>query len=58
MNELTERGVGIIMISSDLPEIINISNRVCVVHEGRIAGIVEGTDVNEEKIMTLATGGK
>lgn len=58
MNELTERGVGIIMISSDLPEVINISNRVCVVHEGSIAGIVEGTDINEEKIMTLATGGK
>ncbi|HLQ74923.1 MAG TPA: ATP-binding cassette domain-containing protein, partial [Alloiococcus sp.] len=58
MMELTKRGVGILMVSSDLPEVMEISNRVCVVHEARITGEVTGDDINEEKIMTLATGGK
>lgn len=58
MMELTERGVGILMVSSDLPEVMEISNRVCVVHEGRLAGEVTGDDITEEKIMTLATGGE
>ncbi|GEK88341.1 ribose ABC transporter ATP-binding protein [Alkalibacterium putridalgicola] len=57
MKELAERGVGIIMVSSDLPEIIGISDRVIVVHEGHIAGEVEKEELSEEKIMTLATGG-
>lgn len=57
MQELTERGVGIIMISSDLPEIIGISNRVLVVHEGTISGEVKKENLSEERIMTLATGG-
>ncbi|QIN25689.1 ATP-binding cassette domain-containing protein [Staphylococcus chromogenes] len=57
MNELTERGVSIIMISSELPEVIGMSDRVMVVHEGRIAGHLTGEDMTEEKIMTLATGG-
>lgn len=57
MKELTERGVGIIMVSSDLPEVIGISDRVVVVHEGRIAGELDKTELSEEKIMTLATGG-
>lgn len=57
MKELAERGVGIIMVSSDLPEIIGISDRVVVVHEGHIAGEMDKVDLSEEKIMTLATGG-
>lgn len=57
MNELTERGVSIIMISSELPEVIGMSDRVMVVHEGRIAGDLTGNRVTEENIMTLATGG-
>lgn len=58
MHELTERGMSIIMISSELPEIIGMSDRVAVVHEGNIAGILEKDDISEEHIMTLATGGK
>lgn len=57
MEELVERGVGIIMVSSDLPEVIGISHRVLVVHEGKIAGEVREDELTEEKIMTLATGG-
>ncbi len=57
MKELTDRHVGIIMVSSDLPEIIGISDRVLVVAEGRLAGEVSGDQITEENIMTLATGG-
>ncbi|GAB2500361.1 ribose ABC transporter ATP-binding protein RbsA [Alkalibacterium psychrotolerans] len=58
MKELAERGVGIIMVSSDLPEVIGVSNRVLVVHEGRISGELNREELSEERIMTLATGGK
>lgn len=58
MHELTDRGMSIIMISSELPEIIGMSDRVAVVHEGSIAGTLEGSAITEERIMTLATGGK
>lgn len=58
MNELTERGVAIIMVSSELPEILGMSDRVLVVHEGRIAGELMKADATQEKIMTLATGGQ
>lgn len=58
MKELVERGVGIIMVSSDLPEIIGISDRVLVIHEGKVAGEIKKDHLTEENIMTLATGGK
>lgn len=57
MNELAERGVAIIMVSSDLPEILGVSDRVIVIHEGKLAGELAKTEATEEKIMTLATGG-
>ena len=57
MNELADRGVAIIMVSSDLPEILGVSDRVLVVHEGKIAGELIKADATEEKIMQLATGG-
>ncbi|MHC5879345.1 ATP-binding cassette domain-containing protein, partial [Streptococcus pyogenes] len=38
MNELAERGVPIIMVSSDLPEVLGVSDRIMVMHEGRIMG--------------------
>ncbi|PHK49128.1 sugar ABC transporter ATP-binding protein [Staphylococcus edaphicus] len=57
MNELTERGMSIIMVSSELPEVIGMSDRVAVVHEGNIVGVLNNKDLTEERIMTLATGG-
>ncbi|SFH54902.1 sugar ABC transporter ATP-binding protein [Pisciglobus halotolerans] len=57
MNELADRGVAIIMVSSDLPEILGVSDRVLVIHEGKLAGELSRTEATEEKIMTLATGG-
>jgi len=57
MNNLVQTGVSIIMISSELPEIINMSDRVAVVHNGSIKGILNKDELSQEKIMHLATGG-
>ncbi|XYR61104.1 sugar ABC transporter ATP-binding protein [Bacillus amyloliquefaciens] len=58
MNELTDRGVAIIMVSSELPEILGMSDRIIVVHEGRISGEINAAGATQEHIMTLATGGQ
>ena len=58
MNELTNDGVSIIMVSSELPEVLGMSDRVMVIHEGRVAGILDRSDATPESIMTLATGGQ
>jgi len=51
---LAQAGVVIVMISSDMEEILNMSDRVAVMHEGAITGTLARADCNEEKIMTLA----
>jgi ribose transport system ATP-binding protein len=56
MNELVNEGVSCILISSELEEIIGMCNRVVVMKEGRITGILEGEHINEEEIMLHATG--
>ena len=56
MRELADRGGVILMISSDMEEVINVSDRVAVMHEGRITGVLERADCNEENIMQLAVG--
>lgn len=58
MNQLTAKGVTIIMVSSDLPEVLGMSDRIMVVHEGTVAGILDSQEATQERIMTLATGGK
>ena len=57
INELTERGMSIILISSELPEVIGLSDRVAVMKEGRLMDIIDKEKINQENIMTLATGG-
>lgn len=57
MNELAAKGVAIIMISSDLPEVLRVSDRIMVVREGTIAGELSKEEATQEKIMNLATGG-
>ena len=57
MNRLAESGVGIIMISSELPEVLGMSDRILVMHEGRIAGELSREEATQEAIMHLATGG-
>ncbi|MFA7203998.1 MAG: sugar ABC transporter ATP-binding protein, partial [Candidatus Caldatribacteriota bacterium] len=55
INKLAEKGVGIIMISSELEEVLGISDRIMVMHEGQCAGILERKEATQEKIMALAT---
>ncbi|HEY3411682.1 MAG TPA: sugar ABC transporter ATP-binding protein [Armatimonadota bacterium] len=57
MHELASRGNGILMISSELPEILGMSDRVVVMHEGRIAGELPRDKATSEAVMHLATGG-
>ncbi len=56
MNELAENGIAIIMISSELEEVIGMSDRIMVMSAGRSKGTLEENDFSQEKIMTLATG--
>jgi ribose transport system ATP-binding protein len=56
MRELSDRGVGILMISSDMEEVIGVSDRVAVMHEGRIAGLLGREALSEQAIMSLAVG--
>ena len=58
MNELTDRGVAIIMVSSELPEVLGMSDRILVVHEGKMTGELTSEEATQEKIMTFATGGQ
>lgn len=55
MNDLVQQGMSIIMISSELPEVLGMSDRVYVVSEGRIAGELPIEEATQEKIMHLAT---
>ena len=55
IRELTRRGIGVIMASSELPELIGMSDRILVFHEGRISGELARADFTEETIMRLAT---
>lgn len=54
MNSLVKRGMSIIMISSDLPEVINMSDRVVVMREGEVSGILGRDQISQERIMRHA----
>ena len=56
MNELAEQGVAIVMISSELEEVLGMSDRVMVMHEGQSNGTLNIADATQERIMHLATG--
>ncbi len=56
MRTLAENGAVILMISSDMEEVLNVSDRVAVMHEGKITGVLDRTTCTEENIMQLATG--
>lgn len=57
MRKLADEGVAILMISSDMEEVIGVSDRVAVMHEGAIAGMLERDALSETSIMHLAVGG-
>ena len=56
MNRLTAAGLGILMISSELPEVLGMSDRIVVMHEGRVAGTLAREAATPELVMHLATG--
>ncbi len=56
MSDLARQGIGIIMISSEMPEILAMSDRIVVMHEGRIAGILDRSEATQERIMAYASG--
>lgn len=56
MDELAARGIGVVLISSELPEILGMTDRVAVFHQGRITGVLETARTNQEEIMRYASG--
>jgi ribose transport system ATP-binding protein len=56
MNQLTARGVGIIMISSELPEILGMSDRIIVMHDGKITAVLDAREATQEKVLSRALG--
>jgi len=56
MRALADNGVAVLMISSDMEEVIGVSDRVAVMHEGRISGLLGRDQFSEENILRLAVG--
>ena len=56
MVDLAEQGVAIIMISSELPEILGMSDRIAVMHGGRVAGVLARHEATQQRILSLALG--
>ena len=58
MSQLAQEGVGVLMISSELPEVLGVSDRILVMHDGRVTGEFAHNQANQDDIMRAATGGK
>jgi ribose transport system ATP-binding protein len=56
IRDLAESGIAVVVISSELPEIIGLSHRVVVMRSGRITGVLEGEEIDEHEIVQYATG--
>lgn len=56
MNELVEQGMSILMISSEMEELLGMSDRIVVLHEGKLSGELKKEDFSQEKVLTLASG--
>jgi rhamnose transport system ATP-binding protein len=56
LSELAGRGVAILMVSSELPEVLGMADRVLVMHEGRLTGELSRAEADEERVMRAATG--
>ncbi|HEY4293217.1 sugar ABC transporter ATP-binding protein [Luteibacter sp.] len=58
INQLAEQGVAILMISSELPEVLAMSDRILVMHEGHATALIDAHGATQEAVLTAATGGK
>jgi ABC-type sugar transport system ATPase subunit len=56
MNDLVDQGVCVVMVSSELPEVLGMSDRILVIHEGRLAGSFSREEATQEQVMRYATG--
>ena len=56
LRTLADQGVGVIVISSELPEIIGLCDRALVIHDGEVAGELAAKDMTEESLLRLASG--
>jgi len=57
INELAADGVAVILVSSELPEVLGMSDRIMAIHEGKIGGIIDNDGATQESVMILCTGG-
>lgn len=57
INNLAQKGIGVLMISSELPELLGLCTRIVVMHEGRMMGELARGDATQERIMAMAVGG-
>jgi len=55
MNQLAAAGKSVIMITSEMPELLGMSDRILVMCEGKVAGIIDAESATQEQVMTLAT---
>lgn len=55
MNQLKKAGIGVLFVSSEMPEIMGMSDRILVMCDGRITGELSHDEVTQDKILTLAT---
>jgi ABC-type sugar transport system ATPase subunit len=56
LDDLARGGVGVMLISSELPEVLNLSTRILVMREGRIVGEVSRADATQERVLRLMAG--
>jgi len=56
IREIVDRGKAVIMISSDWPELLSMSDRIAVMREGAVAGVIERSEATQERLLRLAFG--
>ena len=56
MNDLCRQGIGIIMVSSDLPEVMGMADRILIIHDGQIKANMEKSEFTQDKILAKAIG--
>ncbi len=56
IRNLADQGMGVILISSELPEVLTLAHRIVVMHEGRVTGVIDHSEATEEVLMAYATG--
>jgi len=56
MNRLTADGKAVVLVSSELPELVGMSDRIVMLHEGRVTGVFDKAEATQEKLLAAAMG--